>query len=116
MVQANPDMTLAFTTYSDLTKGMVPVLKAQDRLGRVKVYEGGATKWSVDAIRAGEIHLTTALYLSTNAGRALRALDEARRGEAVPRVIHNDGVPIKNGRLVDVIDRSSISAYLAEID
>lgn len=51
MVQANPDITLYYTAFSNLAKGLVPVLEQAGRLDRVKIYDNGATAGAVAALK-----------------------------------------------------------------
>lgn len=114
MVQANPDATLYFSTYGNLTKGLVTALKEQNRLATVKVYEGGATTWSKQAILDGELKATSMLTVRTNSVKALEALRDAQQGKPVPHFIANDGLPITKGKLVQIIDASNIEGFVPE--
>jgi ribose transport system substrate-binding protein len=114
MVQGNPDITLYFSTYGNLTKGLVTALKEQDRLKSVKVYEGGATTWSKQAILDGELQSTSMLTVRTNSVKALQALHDAQQGKPVLHFIANDGLPITKGKLVQIIDKSNIANFEPE--
>jgi len=116
MVQGNPDITLYFSSYGNLTKGLVTALKEQNRLGSVKVYEGGATTWSKQAILDGELQATSMLTVRTNSVKALEALRDAQQGKPVDRFIANDGLPITNGKLVQIIDKSNIEGFKPEAE
>jgi ribose transport system substrate-binding protein len=94
MVQANPDITLYYTAFSNLSKGLVPVLEQAGRLDTVKVYDNGATAWAVDALKSGKIKLSSANRLRSNAYNAVYAIDKARKGEPVVRVLGDLGAPL----------------------
>ncbi len=116
MVQANPEITLYFAQYSNMTRGIVTVLKAKGLMGKVHVFDAGGTAWAARAVRDGEIDFTTALYLASDAKAAVYAIAAAQRGEAVPRVIHNEGKPITRGTLVQFYDKTNIEQYVAEAE
>lgn len=116
MIQAHPDITLYFTTYGNLTKGLVTALKAQDRLKSVKVYDGGATKWSKQAILAGDVTASSLLTVRTNSVKALEALADAQQGKKVPRFIANDGLPITKGTKLQILDKTNIEQFEPEAE
>jgi ribose transport system substrate-binding protein len=85
MVQANPDMTLYYTAFSNLAKGLLPVLEQAGVQGQVRIYDNGATEWAAQAIADGTIELSSANRLRSNAYTAVMAIDRARRGDRRPR-------------------------------
>ena len=116
MIQGNPNITLYFSSYGNLTKGLVTALKEQNKLSSVKVYEGGATTWSKQAILDGELQSTSMLTVRTNSVKALEALHDAQQGKPVAHFIANDGLPITNGKLVQIIDKSNIDGFTPEAE
>ena len=116
MVQANPDITLYFAHYSNMTRGIVAVLKEKGLMGKVKVFDAGGTAWAAHAVENGEIAFTTALYLASNARAAVYAIAAAQKGELVPHLIQNEGKPITTVTLVQFYDKSNIAQYHAEAD
>ncbi len=113
IVQANPDLTLFLSHYSNMTRGIVQALDAAGRRD-VEVFDAGGTQWAADAVANGRISFTTALYLASNAAASVEAIAAAQRGESVPRYIHNAGKLISNGTLVEFIDASNVGDYIAE--
>lgn len=116
IVSAHPEITLYFSHYSNMTRGIVQALEAAGKLGNVKVFDAGGTAWAKQAVKAGTIDFTTALYLRSNAAASIEAIAAAQRGEPVPRVIQNEGKPITKGALVQFIDSSNVDAYQPEAD
>ena len=116
MIQAHPDISLYFSSYGNLTKGLVTALKELDRLKSVKVYEGGATKWSKQAILGGELQSSSMLTVRTNSVKALEALRDAQQGKPVQHFIANDGLPITKGKLLQILDASNVSQFEPEAE
>jgi ribose transport system substrate-binding protein len=116
MIQAHPDISLYFSSYGNLTKGLVTALKELDRLKSVKVYEGGATKWSKQAILGGELQSSSMLTVRTNSVKALEALRDAQQGKPVQHFIANDGLPITKGKLLQILDTSNVSQFEPEAE
>lgn len=118
MVQANPDMTLYYTAFSNLAKGLAPVLEQSGLLGKAKIYDNGATAWAIDAIKGGTISLSSANRLGSNAYTAVKAIDRARKGETLPRGIGDLGEPLVDGKPPTdpyLIDSRNVAAYKPEI-
>ena len=119
MVQANPDITLYYTAFSNLAKGLVPVLEQAGRLDKVKVYDNGATAWAVEALKAGKIRLSTANRLKSNTYDAVMAIDKARRGDPVMHVLGDLGAPLVAGQPPTdpyLIDAKNAAAFKPEVD
>ena len=119
MVQANPDLTLFYTAFSNLSKGLVPVLEEAGRLGEVRIYDNGSTAWAVDALRAGKIALSSANRLKSNAFNAVMAIREAQKGNAVPRALGDLGAPLVAGRPPSdpyLIDAENVGAFTPEVE
>jgi len=119
MVQANPDMTLYYTAFSNLAKGLVPVIEQAGLSGKVKIYDNGATAWAVDAIKDGTVTLSSANRLGSNAYNAVKAIDRARKGETLSRAIGDLGEPLVEGKPPTdpyLIDTSNVSTFKPEIE
>ncbi|WP_439618833.1 sugar ABC transporter substrate-binding protein [Shinella sp.] len=119
MVQANPDMTLYYTAFSNLAKGLVPVLEQAGLTGKAKIYDNGATAWAIDAIKDGTVAISSANRLGSNAYNAVKAIERARKGEALPRAIGDLGEPLVEGKPPTdpyLIDAGNVAAYQPEID
>jgi len=119
MVQANPDITLYYNAFSNLSKGLVPVLEQAGRLEKVKVYDNGATAWAVAALKSGKIKLTSANRLKSNAYNAVYAIDKARKGEPVAHVLGDLGVALVEGQPPTdpfLIDATNVDSFKPEIE
>jgi ribose transport system substrate-binding protein len=64
---AHSDLTILATVYSDMTRGAVSALQQAGRKN-VKVYDMGGSKWAFDAVRSGQVQLTS-VFLPATAGR-----------------------------------------------
>lgn len=119
MVQANRDITLYYTAFSNLAKGLVPVLDQAGLVGKVKIYDNGATAWAIDAIEDGTLTLSSANRLGSNAYNAVKAIDRARKGEKLPRALGDLGEPLVDGEPPTdpyLIDAGNAATYEAEIE
>lgn len=119
MVQANPDITLYYDAFSNLSKGLVPVLEKAGRLDKVKVYDNGATAWAIEALKARKIRLTSANRLKSNAYSAVMAIDRARKGETVARALGDLGKPLVAGEPPTdpfLIDATNVDGFKPEVE
>jgi ribose transport system substrate-binding protein len=119
MVQANPDVTLFYTAFSNLAKGLVPVLEQAGRLDAVKIYDNGATSWAVAALRQGKIQVSSANRLRSNAYHAVMAIERSRKGESLPRVLGDLGAPLVAGQPPTdpyLIDVTNIEGFQPEVE
>jgi ribose transport system substrate-binding protein len=119
MVQANPDITLYYDAFSNLSKGLVPVLEQTGRLDKAKVYDNGATAWAVEALKAGKIKLTSANRLKSNAYNAVMTIEKAKRGERVPHVLGDLGAPLVEGQPPTdpfLIDAKNVEGFKPEVE
>lgn len=119
MVQANRDMTLYYTAFSNLAKGLAPVLEQAGLAGKVKIYDNGATAWAIDAIKDGTITVSSANRLGSNAYNAVMAIDRARKGEKRPRAIGDLGEPLVDGEPPAdpyLIDAGNVENYKPEVE
>jgi ribose transport system substrate-binding protein len=81
ILQANPDLTVLIANYSDLTRGALQAVKQANRDGKVKVYDYGANRWAVDAVKKGDVALTGVMLPYTEVQRAVEALAQTWKGE-----------------------------------
>lgn len=117
MLQANPDLDTVVGAYTNMSKGVVPVLQSRGLVGEVKVYENGGTEWSVDALKKDWIESTTTFYRRTAAEAAIQAIADARKGKEVPHVILNDGhepLPGQQKSEVGIVTRENVDEYQPE--
>lgn len=119
MVQANPDITLYYTAFSNLAKGLAPVLEQAGLSGKAKIYDNGATAWAVQAIKDGTVAVSSANRLGSNAYSSVEAIDRARKGEKMPRAIGDLGEPLIEGKPPTdpyVIDMGNVASFKPEVE
>jgi ribose transport system substrate-binding protein len=93
LLQANPDLTLVISNYSDMTRGAVQAIKAAGR-DDLKIYDFGGNKWAFEAVRRGEINSTLTMTPYAEYYKAVEALAAAWRGEKVERYLPLESVMI----------------------
>lgn len=120
LVQANPDMTILMSAYTNITKGAVAALKASDRLGSVKIYEGGGTATGVQYVKDGITQATLARYSRSPIRYSIQAVVDAWNGKPVPRFAPNDGhedeVGREPGAAVFVVTAENVANYHPQND
>ena len=98
LVQANPDMTILMSAYTNITKGGVAALRSSDRLGKVKIYEGGGTVTGLGYVKDGTTQAMMARYSRTPMAYSIQVLADAWDGKPVPKFTANDGHAPEVGR------------------
>lgn len=112
LLQANRDLTILATNYSDLTRGALQAVKQANRGDDVKVYDYGANRWAVKAVKAGDVELTGVMLPYTEVQRSVESLAEVWKGNPVPRFVdlaEDEKVP---GTLV--LDRETVDDFEPE--
>jgi ribose transport system substrate-binding protein len=97
LIQAHPDATVLITMFSTETQGAVQALKAAGKLGAVKIYDKGATKWAVSALKAGVLDATSPERAVTSTSTLVDAILAARAGKPWRPFYNNDGGPTPAG-------------------
>jgi ribose transport system substrate-binding protein len=87
LLQANPDMTILISNYSDMTRGALSAVKQAGMADKLKVYDYGGNAWAFDALKAGQITNTRMLTPYTEMYKGVEALAMAWKGEPVPKFI-----------------------------
>ncbi|MGD9913417.1 MAG: sugar ABC transporter substrate-binding protein [Rhizobiaceae bacterium] len=87
VLQANPDLTLIISNYSDMTRGAVQAIKQAGREGTLKVVESGGSAWAFEAIRNGQVESTRTFTPYTEMYLGVKALADAWKGEPVGKYI-----------------------------
>jgi ribose transport system substrate-binding protein len=87
VLQANPDLTLIVSNYSDMTRGAVQAIRQAGRDGTVRVEESGGSAWAFEAIRAGQIDSTRTFTPYTEMYLGVKAIADAWAGQEVPRYL-----------------------------
>ena len=119
LLQANPDVDVIIAQYTNITRGVVAALEAAGLNGKVRLYDSGGSKWSVEQIKAGNLRVTSGVYHFTNAKAAVLAIGDAWAGKEVPRAFLNDGQALIDGQEYGqppLIDASNVDLYTAEVE
>jgi ribose transport system substrate-binding protein len=98
LVQAHPDMTILMSAYTNITKGAVAALRGTNRLGKVKIYEGGGTVTGLGYVKDGITQAMLARYSQTPIEYAIRAVADAWAGKTIPHYTGDDGHALEAGR------------------
>lgn len=120
LIQANPDMTIIMSAYTNISKGVVAALQQANRLDEVKIYEGGGTETALKWVDEGILEATMARYSRSPIRYSIEAMAAAWAGENVPRFMGNDGHPMEVGRAEDaavfLVTRDNVENYHPEND
>ncbi|WP_018637710.1 sugar ABC transporter substrate-binding protein [Parafrankia elaeagni] len=101
-LSANPDVTAVLSSFSpDVTRSVVTAMESVDMLGKVGLADQGATSYSVDQVKNGNMQFTLP-YFPDEYGRLLvEAVHSAQMGDDVPRFISN--IPDEYGTVEDPV-------------
>jgi ribose transport system substrate-binding protein len=94
LLQANPDLTILVSNYSDITRGAIQAVKQAGMADRLKIYDSGGNEWSFKAVRDGLITQTRTLNPYTEAHKGVQSLVAAWNNEKTPRYIPLEAVLI----------------------
>lgn len=94
LLQANPELTVIISNYSDPTRGVVQAVKQAGLADRIKVYDLGGNKWAFNALKAGDLASTRTLTPYTEGKKAVQALAAAWKGETVPKHVPLEAVVV----------------------
>lgn len=87
LFQANPDLTIFISNYSDMTRGAVQAARQVSLLDKMKIYDNGGNVWSFQAVDEGLIESTRTLLPYTEMYEAVKALGDAWAGKQTPRFV-----------------------------
>jgi ribose transport system substrate-binding protein len=91
-LQANPDISVAFTQYIDSSVGVAKALDAAGMTKKVPLYEtGGGSKETVRLIKAGQLEGSVPSFPYTNGYVSLETMVKAFKGQQPPKFIPYDG-------------------------
>jgi len=93
LIQAHPDATILITMFSTETQGAVEALKTAGKLGDLKIYDKGGTRWAVGALKDGTIEATSPERAVTSTSTLIDAILAAREGKRYKPFYTNDGGP-----------------------
>ena len=85
MLQAQRDLDILITNYSDVTQGALAAAKQLGRLGDFKVYDDGGNKWAMQAVEDGQITGTLKMVPYQEGVAAIQALIDAWGGKQVDK-------------------------------
>jgi len=85
LFQANKDLTILISNYSDMTRGAVQAAKQVGTLDTLKVYDSGGNAWAFKAVEEGLIESTRTIEPYAETYIAVKQLGDAWAGEPVAR-------------------------------
>jgi ribose transport system substrate-binding protein len=112
MLRAKPDIDLVLSVYSDITRGVIQALDSEGKLGDVKVIDIGASSYSVDQIKEGNLEFTIPYNPIGNGRVAVQQIVNAFEGKPVERFIDDFAVS-ELGTMNDplIIDKSNTDSF-----
>jgi ribose transport system substrate-binding protein len=113
-LQSHPETTVVLSAYSpDVSRGVVAALTAQGKLGKLKFADVGASKFTVDQIKAGNIDFSMPYYPDQYGVQLVDALHQAQTGATVPHFTSN--VPAEYGTVDKpvVISKDNVGSFTA---
>ncbi len=87
LLQANPDLTILVSNYSDMTRGALQAVKQTGLAGKLKIYDYGGNKWAFEVLKAGQIISTRTITPYTEMYKGVEALATAWQDKPVPHYI-----------------------------
>ncbi len=87
VLQANPDLTLIVSNYSDMTRGAVQAVRQADVESTIRIEESGGSAWAFEAVRNGQIISTRTFTPYTEMFNGVMAIGDAWAGKPVPRFL-----------------------------
>ncbi|MCS5498331.1 sugar ABC transporter substrate-binding protein [Cnuibacter physcomitrellae] len=112
---ANPDLSVLISVYTpDLTRGAVQAIDAAGMTGDVAVADIGASKYTVDQIKAGTVQLSIGFFPLEDAASSLQSIVDAQSGAAPSRFI--SVIPESAGSIDDpfVVDAETVDSFTPE--
>ncbi|MBN8867388.1 MAG: sugar ABC transporter substrate-binding protein [Solirubrobacterales bacterium] len=85
-LQANPDVDAVISVYSDMTRGAIAALTSAG-MDDVKVYDMGASKYSVDQIKAGKMEMTVPYAPAESGTASVELLTDVLGGDQPKRFV-----------------------------
>ena len=111
-LQGHPNITLVLSAYSpDVTRGVIQALQSLGKLGKLKVADQGASAYTIQQIKAGNIEFSIPYFPDEYGTQFINAVHDAQMGKAVPRFISN--VPAQYGTVENptVITKANVSSF-----
>ena len=110
LLKAHPDIDAIVSIYSDMTVGAIRAVKAAGLNGKVKLFDQAAGRASIQAIKDGELEMTTGHTPRENGAVALETLVGAFAGKRIPRYVGVFPPGASTGHPL-VIDRSNVDSF-----
>lgn len=85
LLQAHPEVDTIMTNYSDETLGAIKAVKAAGLQDDVKIYDQGGSSPAIEAIKAGDLELTTVFHPYLYGVQSVAAIADAFEGKPVER-------------------------------
>jgi ribose transport system substrate-binding protein len=111
LLQAHPDVDVLLSNYSDCTVGAIRAIKAAGRSKSVRLFDVGGSHQSFEAIKAGDLEMTTYHTPRDNGRQAMQAIVDAFQGKKVQRYVgvYPQGITIQTSPLT--IDKENVDEY-----
>ena len=107
-LQANPNVSVIFSPYVDITAGAAKAVAAQGLSSKISVFEtSGGSKVSVDLIKSGAVQGSFPTYPYDMGYAAVQALVDAGKGVQPPKFI-------TSGKTPQLLTKENISAFTAQ--
>jgi ribose transport system substrate-binding protein len=87
LLQANPDATILFGNYSEITRGSVQAVKQAGLGGKIAVYDAGGSTWAFQAVKDGDVVATKTYIPVTETSLTVDSIAQAWVGTQGPRFI-----------------------------
>lgn len=101
LLEANPDATILFGNYSEITRGAVQAIKQAGMAGKVKVYDAGGSTWAYQAVKNGDIVATKTYIPYTELKLTVESMFEAWNGKMPPRFIPLPSTVVTKANIAD---------------
>jgi|GEM_PF-1141942 len=116
LLQAHPEIDTIMSIYTDLSIGAARAIDQAGRKGEVLVYDQGGSQLAADAVKRGDLALTTAFHSKKWGSEAVKAIADAFAGEEVQR--YYGGYPPnsdeeENGKRL-IITKENVDEYEPE--
>ncbi len=113
LLQAHPEIDTIMTLYSDVTVGAITAVQKAGLKGKVKIYDQGASTEAINALKSGNIEMTTAFHPYGLGVAAIDLISEAFAGKKVPRFV-GAYLPGESLNSHLIIDASNMNTFTAE--
>ena len=111
-LQGNPDVSVIFSLYIDVTAGVVKAVEAAGLKDKIAVFEnGGGSKVSLQLLAAGKIAGSLPVYPASLGADGVKTMIAAFKGTQPPKFIPGDGNP--DAAKVGVITKATAGSFTA---